>query len=169
MALCSFSMKGQGRNNKYSYSNLKGVTRIGVFVPYQLEWNESIGIDYTKLRANKSTTSYAFYYASLNREFEEVTKVNLSMNFGKHFMNIGKWNYVRGIFGFEGGYEWKESKVITDKKSFLYGGISVGLENELFLSRHIIIPIGIKQSGHFYLGNVRSFTNAYVGLRLTFK
>lgn len=169
MVCCSIYSMGQRLNNKFSYSNLKGVTRIGAFVPYELDLVQSGGIEYVKVLRNKKTVTYSLSYLELDKDLETASKINFNLSFGGYLCNVGKRNYMRITIGPEAGYEWKKSKIIEDHKNFFYFGISAGFENEFFISRHIIIPIGVKQSGHYYLSNARTFTTVYAGLRFTFK
>jgi hypothetical protein len=154
--------------NRYSYSNLKGVTRIGINYKSGVDKSFGYGIDIENILSSKNTFKWSGDYMQYDRQKENSFYIRLSMSYGKFLFNIGRRIYTRGVFGIHTGYEKKDSKVINDNKKFLFVGSHIGLEPEIFLHRNVILYIGFEQYGQYYIDNLRTSWNAYSGLRISF-
>lgn len=167
MLVCVFA-NAQRLSNKYTYSNLKGVSRFGFYIPLQSDWQESFAVDYIKVLGRKNYTKYSFNYLNLENNNEKSTKIYLNYDYGNHLATWMKSIYIRGLIGPELGYEWKKSKIIDADEKFIFIGARIGLDCEIFLTKNILIPISITQNAHYYLKNIRTRTQISSGIRLTF-
>ncbi len=168
VACMANGINAQRLNNKFSYSNLNGVTRIGFNSQYQPDITYGFGIDYISIKRNKNYVKTSGSYVILDSRSEDVKSGKIGLTYGKYFFNIGKRIYVRGLLGMEAGYEYKESKVIDDSESFCFCGLHVGLEPEIFISQNLVIYGGAREYAHYYSNNMRANWNLYGGLRISF-
>lgn len=169
--LVSFATSGlfcQRLNNKYSYSNLKGVERLGVNYRIGADDAFGAGIDYAKILNKKCYFKVSGEYMEYDRISEESFYGKVSLTYGIYLFNISRRIYTRGLLGVQSGYERKQSKVIDDEEDFMFYGAHIGFEPEIFIAKNIVLYLGYEQYAHYYMNNGRVSWDAYGGIRVCF-
>lgn len=163
------STYGQRSLQQFSYGNLQGVRRYGVSANYFDNYEKGGAIDYLKIKRNRNYLKYTLQYRQRITSTEESLTFHFQVSHGDHIRQFGKRIFTRFLIGPELGYENKKSLLMDEQKDFVFAGLHLGLEAEVFLSQRIVFYTSAMQYGHVYIQNIRTDWLLNAGLRLSLR